>query len=181
MNHFYPHSGGHLFYRKRIEWLFLRLKVMEQDPLFVHLTAPTIVYATPRSSTTWQFVVVALVLLIFCTLNLTCSRRSDISREYGAKRRGAKKNKTQHNIFLDYRENCFLCMFYTRKIFANLEEKIVIVLLHLVWRRPENNSLLLALLPRDVKEIRDLHSDKNVHSTLRHGYIIRGPARLSFF
>ena len=26
-----------------------------------------------------------------------------------------------------------------------------------------------------------LHSDKNVHSTLRHGYIIRGPARLSFF
>lgn len=98
MNHFYPHSGEHLFYRKRIEWLFLRLKVMEQDPLFVHLTAPTIVYATPRSSTTWQFVVVALVLLIFCTLNLTCSRRSDISREYGAKRRGAKKkqNTTQH-------------------------------------------------------------------------------------
>ena len=97
MNHFYPHSGEHLFYGKRIEWLFLRLKVMEQDPLFVHLTAPTIVYATPRSSTTWQFVVVALVLLIFCTLNLTCSRRSDISREYGAKRRGAKKNKTQQN------------------------------------------------------------------------------------
>ena len=95
MNHFYPHSGEHLFYRKRIEWLFLRLKVMEQDPLFVHLTAPTIVYATPRSSTTWQFVVVALVLLIFCTLNLTCSRRSDISREYGAKRRRAKK--TKHN------------------------------------------------------------------------------------
>ena len=95
MNHFYPHSGEHLFYRKRIEWLFLRLKVMEQDPLFVHLTAPTIVYATPRSSTTWRFVVVALVLLIFCTLNLTCSRRSDISREYGAKRRGAKK--TKHN------------------------------------------------------------------------------------
>ena len=93
MNHFYPHSGEHLFYGKRIEWLFLRLKVMEQDPLFVHLTAPTIVYATPRSSTTWQFVVVALVLLIFCTLNLTCSRRSDISREYGAKRRGEKKAK----------------------------------------------------------------------------------------
>ena len=93
MNHFYPHSGGHLFYRKRIEWLFLRLKVMEQDPLFVHLTARTIVYATPRSSTTWWFVVVVLVLLIFCTLNLTCSRRSDISREYGAKRRGAKKKK----------------------------------------------------------------------------------------
>lgn len=66
---------------------------MEQDPLFVHLTAPTIVYATPRSSTTWRFVVVALVLLIFCTLNLTCSRRSDISREYGAKRRGEKKAK----------------------------------------------------------------------------------------
>ena len=97
MNHFYPHSGGHLFYRKRIEWLFLRLKVMEQDPLFVHLTARTIVYATPRSSTTWWFVVVVLVLLIFCTLNLTCSRRSDISREYGAKRRGAKKKKTQQN------------------------------------------------------------------------------------
>ena len=68
---------------------------MEQDPLFVHLTAPTIVYATARSGTTWRFVVVALVLLIFCTLNLTWSRRSDISREYGAKRRGAKK--TKHN------------------------------------------------------------------------------------
>ena len=93
MNHFYPHSGEHLFYGKRIEWLFLRLKVMEQDPLFVHLTAPTIVYATPRSSTTWRFVVVALVLLIFCTLNLTCSRRSDINREYGAKRRGEKRTK----------------------------------------------------------------------------------------
>ena len=93
MNHFYPHSREHLFYRKRIEWLFLRLKVMEQDPLFVHLTARTIVYTTPRSSTTWRFVVVVLVLLIFCTLNLTCSRRSDISREYGAKRRGAKKKK----------------------------------------------------------------------------------------
>ena len=66
---------------------------MEQDPLFVHLTAPTIVYATPRSSTTWRFVVVALVLLIFCTLNLTCSRRSDINREYGAKRRGEKRTK----------------------------------------------------------------------------------------
>ena len=34
-----------------------------------------------------------LVLLIFCTINLTCSRRSDISREYGAKRRGEKKAK----------------------------------------------------------------------------------------
>ena len=66
---------------------------MEQDPLFVHLTAPTIVHATPRSSTTWRFVVFALVLLIFCTLNLTCSRRSDISREYDAKRRGEKKAK----------------------------------------------------------------------------------------
>ena len=39
------------------------------------------------------FVVVVLVLLIFCTLNLTCSRRSDISRDYGAKRRGEKKTK----------------------------------------------------------------------------------------
>lgn len=97
MNHFYPHSGEHLFYSKRIEWLFLRLKVMEKDPLFVHLTAPTIVYATPRSSTTWRFVVVALVLLIFCTLNLTCCRRSDISREYGAKRRGEKETKQTKN------------------------------------------------------------------------------------
>lgn len=95
MNHFYPHSGEHPFYSKRIEWLFLRLMVMEKDPLFVHLTAPTIVYATPRSSTTWRFV--ALLLLIFCTLNLTCCRRSDISREYGAKRRGEKETKQTKN------------------------------------------------------------------------------------
>ena len=177
----------------------------------MYLTAPTIVYVTPRSSTTWWFVVVVLVLLIFCTLNLTCSRRSDVSRECGAKRRGeekTKQNKTNKKkrkkrkeekkeaplpppslffslltflrashaiwvpgkgyskwpfnvglrisnvIFLDYRENCFLRMSYTRKIFANLEEKFVIVLLHLVWLGSENNSLL-ALLPRDMKETRD--------------------------
>ena len=81
-------------------------------------------------------------------------------------------------------------MSYTRNIFANLEEKFVIVLLHLVWRRPENNSLL-ALLPRDVKEIRDYTQatvtgmfksrDKNVHSTFRYGDIIRGPGRGSRF
>ena len=75
-------------------------------------------------------------------------------------------------------------------MFANLEEKFVIVLLHLVWRRPENNSLL-ALLPRDVNEIRDYTQatitgmvksrGKNVHSTFRYGYIIRGPGRGSLF
>ena len=92
MNHFYPHSGEHLFYRKTV----FKTKGNGIRPPFRVLNCTNNSLRNTKIQyhlTVCRCCVGAIDIL---NSNLTCSRRSDISRKYGAKRRGekTKQNKT---------------------------------------------------------------------------------------